>query len=97
VAHVCNHSYPGGRDQEDRGLKPAQGNSLLGPISKNTQQKKGLDFFCFGGLDSSFTASQVAGFTGMLHHTQQAFFFFFGSVQGLELRALHLVGKHATM
>jgi hypothetical protein len=26
VAHACNPSYSGGRDQEDRGLKPAWGN-----------------------------------------------------------------------
>jgi hypothetical protein len=25
VAHICNPSYSGGRDQEDRGSKPAQG------------------------------------------------------------------------
>jgi hypothetical protein len=28
VAHVCNPSYSGGRDQEDHGLKAAQANSL---------------------------------------------------------------------
>jgi hypothetical protein len=28
VVHACNPSYSGGRDQEDHGLKPAQGNSL---------------------------------------------------------------------
>jgi hypothetical protein len=27
VAHACNPSYSGGRDQEDQGLKPAWGNS----------------------------------------------------------------------
>jgi hypothetical protein len=27
VAHACNPSYSGGRDQEDHGLKPVQGNS----------------------------------------------------------------------
>jgi hypothetical protein len=27
VAHVCNPSYSGGRDQEDCGLKTAQANS----------------------------------------------------------------------
>jgi hypothetical protein len=27
VAHACNPSYSGGRDQEDQGLKPAQANS----------------------------------------------------------------------
>jgi hypothetical protein len=28
VAHTCNPSYSGGRDQEDRSSKPAQANSL---------------------------------------------------------------------
>jgi hypothetical protein len=27
VAHACNPSYSGGRDQEDHGSKPARGNS----------------------------------------------------------------------
>jgi hypothetical protein len=27
LAHACNPSYSGGRDQEDRGSKPAQANS----------------------------------------------------------------------
>jgi hypothetical protein len=34
VAHACNPSYSGGRDQEDHGLKPAWANSLQDPISK---------------------------------------------------------------
>jgi hypothetical protein len=41
VAHTCNPSYSGGRDQEDRGLKPAQANSLRDPILKKPI-KKGL-------------------------------------------------------
>jgi hypothetical protein len=28
VAHACNPSYSGGRDQEDRGSKSARANSL---------------------------------------------------------------------
>jgi hypothetical protein len=42
VAHTCNPSYSGGRDQEDHSLKPAWVNSFYDPISKNTQHKKGL-------------------------------------------------------
>jgi hypothetical protein len=34
VAHACDPSYSGGRDQEDHGLKPAQGNSSQDPILK---------------------------------------------------------------
>jgi hypothetical protein len=33
VAHACNPSYSGGRDQ-DYGSKPAQASSLRDPISK---------------------------------------------------------------
>jgi hypothetical protein len=40
VAHTCNPSYSGGKDQEDHGLKPAWANSLLDPILKNLEQKK---------------------------------------------------------
>jgi hypothetical protein len=36
VAHTCNSSYSGSRDQEDRGLKPAQDNRLY---LENTQHK----------------------------------------------------------
>jgi hypothetical protein len=34
VALTCKPSYSGGRDQKDRGSKPAQANSLRDPISK---------------------------------------------------------------
>jgi hypothetical protein len=40
VAHACNTSYSGGRDQEDHNLKPAQANSLQDPISENPIIKK---------------------------------------------------------
>jgi hypothetical protein len=40
VAHIFNPSYSGGRDQEDRGLNPAQANSSLDHISKNPSQKR---------------------------------------------------------
>jgi hypothetical protein len=35
VAHACNPSYSGGRDQEDRGLKSAWANSSRDPIPEN--------------------------------------------------------------
>jgi hypothetical protein len=34
VAHGCNPSYSGGRDQKDHGSKPAWANSSRDPISK---------------------------------------------------------------
>jgi hypothetical protein len=41
VAHACNSSYLGDRDQEDCGSKPAQANSSWDPISKKkTHHKK---------------------------------------------------------
>jgi hypothetical protein len=41
-SYVCNPSYSGDRDQEDHGLKPAQGNSSRDPILKKSHHKKGL-------------------------------------------------------
>jgi hypothetical protein len=41
VAHTCNPSYAGDRDQEDRDLKPAHGNSFQDPSSKIPNTKKG--------------------------------------------------------
>jgi hypothetical protein len=41
VAHICNPSYSGGRDQEDGGSKPAQATSSQDPISKKASTKKG--------------------------------------------------------
>jgi hypothetical protein len=35
VAHTCNPSHSGGRDQEDYGLKLAQANGSRDPILKN--------------------------------------------------------------
>jgi hypothetical protein len=41
VAHTCNPSHSGGRDQEDHGSKPAQRNSSSDPIlEKNPSQKR---------------------------------------------------------
>jgi hypothetical protein len=40
VAHICNPSYSGGRDQEDHDLKPAQANRLREHILNNPHQNK---------------------------------------------------------
>jgi hypothetical protein len=40
MAHACNPSYTGGRDQENCSLRPAQANSLRDPILK-TQKRAG--------------------------------------------------------
>jgi hypothetical protein len=40
VAHICNPNYSGGRDQEDRGSKPAWTNSLQDPILKIPNAKR---------------------------------------------------------
>jgi hypothetical protein len=42
VAHACNPSYSGGRDQEDPVSKPAQANSSGELISNKPITKKGL-------------------------------------------------------
>jgi hypothetical protein len=40
VAHTCNPSYSGGRDQVDCSSKPALANSLMNPLSKKSITKK---------------------------------------------------------
>jgi hypothetical protein len=40
VAHTCNLSYSGGRDQEDLSSKSAQANSLRDPILKKNHKKR---------------------------------------------------------
>jgi hypothetical protein len=42
VVHTYNHSYSGGKDQEDHGSKPAQANSSRDPSLKKSHHKKGL-------------------------------------------------------
>jgi hypothetical protein len=42
VAHTCNPSYSGSRDQEDHGSKPAQAKELPRPYLEKTHHKKGL-------------------------------------------------------
>jgi hypothetical protein len=41
VAHACNTSYSGGRDQENHGSKPARANSTT-TLSKKKKKKKNL-------------------------------------------------------
>jgi hypothetical protein len=41
VAHTCNPSFSGGRDQEDRSSKPAPGKQFVRPyLKKNPSQKR---------------------------------------------------------
>jgi hypothetical protein len=40
VAHACNPSYSGGRDQEDHSSKTAWANSEQDPISKTPSQER---------------------------------------------------------
>jgi hypothetical protein len=42
VAHACYPSYSGGRDQEDRGSKPARANSSARPYLEKAFKKLGL-------------------------------------------------------
>jgi hypothetical protein len=41
VAHACNPSYSGGRNQEDHGLKLTQADSLTDPILTKPFTEKG--------------------------------------------------------
>jgi hypothetical protein len=38
VAHACNPSYSGGRDQEDHGLNPAPGKQFVRPYLKKKKK-----------------------------------------------------------
>jgi hypothetical protein len=42
VAHTCNPSYSGGRDQDDGGSKPAWANGCVRPYLKKPSTKIGL-------------------------------------------------------
>jgi hypothetical protein len=42
LAHACNPSYSGGRDQEDHGSKPAGANSSTRPYLEKPTTKIGL-------------------------------------------------------
>jgi hypothetical protein len=42
VAHACNPSYSGGRDQKDSGSKPARANSFTRPYLEKPFTKIGL-------------------------------------------------------
>jgi hypothetical protein len=42
VAHTCNPSFSGDRDQEDCGLKPAPGKEFTRRYFKTNLHKKGL-------------------------------------------------------
>jgi hypothetical protein len=54
VAHACNPSYPGGRDQEDCHLKPAWENRSKRPYLEKPFTKTGLvELFKIKALSSS--------------------------------------------
>jgi hypothetical protein len=91
VAHTCNPSYSGGRDQEDLHLKPGQANSLCEPILKKTN-KKGLVEWLKALSSSPRTTNKTKQNN---HHQQQNiriithffFFLFFGGA-GDQIQAL---------
>jgi hypothetical protein len=51
VAHACNPSYSGGRDQEDCSSKPVWVNSSRDPILKNPLQQRA------GGMVKALSSS----------------------------------------
>jgi hypothetical protein len=65
VAHTCNPSYSGGGDQEDCGSQPARANSSQDPISKNTQETKGLvEWLKVKALSSSPSSTKKKNYYG---------------------------------
>jgi hypothetical protein len=42
VAHTCDPSYSGGRDQEDCGLKPTRAKEFTRPYLEKIHRRKGL-------------------------------------------------------
>jgi hypothetical protein len=52
VAHTCDPSYSGGRDQEDYGSKPAQANSSRDPPKKTLHKKKLVEWLKVKALSS---------------------------------------------
>jgi hypothetical protein len=59
VAHACNPSYLGGRNQQDHGSKPAWANSSSDPISKKPITKKGVvEWLKVQALSSSPSTTQ---------------------------------------
>jgi hypothetical protein len=60
VAHACNPSYSGGRDQEDQGLKPAWASSSRDPISKTPITKNWVvEWVTVNALSSSPSTEKI--------------------------------------
>jgi hypothetical protein len=54
VAHTCNSSYSGGRDQEDQGSKSALGKQFERPyLGKNHHKKVLVEWFKVYALSSN--------------------------------------------
>jgi hypothetical protein len=59
VAHICNPSYSGGRDQEDHSSEPLRTNTSRDPTLKNPSQKIGLvEWLKVKALSSSPSTAQ---------------------------------------
>jgi hypothetical protein len=94
VAHTCNASYSGGREQEDQGSKSVQANSSQHPILKKPITKKG---WWSGSRCRPWvwvSVLKINKYINKWQHVQiilkcKKIFFFFGSTgdwtQGLEL------------
>jgi hypothetical protein len=59
VAHTCNPSYSGGRDQEDFSSKAALTKYFTRPYLKTTQHKKKLYSICFASASMKSMSSPV--------------------------------------
>jgi hypothetical protein len=65
MAHTCNPSYSGGRDQKDCGSKPAQANSSVRAYLEETHHKKGLVEWLKVQALSSIPRMRVQGQPGL--------------------------------
>jgi hypothetical protein len=72
VAHTCNPSYLGKRDQEDGGSKPVRANSSRDPISKNLHKNRTVGVA--QGKGPEFKPQYCQRILNVKRHSCQVFF-----------------------
>jgi hypothetical protein len=72
VAHACNPSYSGGRDQENCSSKPAQANGSQDPVSKNFTKIELVKWLKKGPSSNPSTAKQTKN---QIRHRTPPYFF----------------------
>jgi hypothetical protein len=84
VAHTCNPSYSGSRDQEDHGSKLARANSLRDPISKKSITKRAGGWFKVEALNSNPSTTHIHTHTHTKIHINS-----FGQGHGEVVTGIH--------